>query len=266
MKLFRSGIVFALIALSAMPALTRAASQNSTPTIQNAVDAQNILDRCAQAMGAPERNLQVIAEGEVQVNGSGSTSPIRIKTRDMKDLRIEAGPADSAEITIVSNGRGWRYQQGLKSRMPRHATAYSRPDHLPVLLCKIMASDKRMRATYAGSDVVDSHPVFHLKFDATPLGKDERADAIESIISEYHIFIDEQSFMVLKTAKYVFSPHAIENRSLWETHYSDYRVVGGIQIPFRVDNFVSGRNFSTVVFNRVTTDVPLSDQEFSEAN
>ena len=88
---------------------------------------------------------------------------------------------------------------------------------------------------------------------------------MESLISEYHLWIDQQSFVVLKTATYLFSPNAIENRSLWETFYSEYRTVNGILMPFHLDNFLSGQSFSTTTFSSIRIDdAPLSHQELDE--
>lgn len=247
-------IVFSLITIMIIALSGKALGQ----------EAQVILSHCAQVMGSAGGDPDIMAQGYMRINGSDSAISIVVKTRGLRAFRLETGSGGTADVSIVAGGRGWQYQQGTKKSLPSHAVAYFRPDHLPGLICGSALNDHGLRITYLGPDTVDLKPVFHLKLDAMPHGKDEQVNKAESLISEYHLFIDQQSFLVLKTAKYVFSPHAIENRSLWETLYSDYRNVNGMVIPFKIENLVSGQKFSTTIFEKVTTDVPLSDQEFNE--
>src|SRR5262249_39421944 len=153
-----------------------------------------------------------------------------------------------ARLSIISQGRGWHHGLDQKSAMSRHTTAYFTPDHLPALVCGITPNSRGMRVTYIGNEIMGTSQVFHLKLEAPPRGKNSHEDAIEALISEHHVFIDQQSFRVLKTSKFVFAPDAVQNRSLWETLYFDYRSVNGVLMPFRIENFVSGQRFSTTVF------------------
>lgn len=248
-------ILAVLICMAFSPDAFGAESKALTPEM--------ILNHCAQAMGSPQQALPVLAEGEVHEANSGSVTPIRIKTRGAEDFLFERGGPE-AETFVISNGKGWHHRAEQKSPMSRHTTAYFRPDHLPALVCGTNPASQGMRTTYVGDEVVGIVPVFHLKLDASPRGKNAHADAIESLISEYHVFIDQQSFRVLKTSKFVFAPDAVENRSVWETLYSDYRSINGLLMPFHIETFVSGRIFSTTVFTNIQTNVALSNQEFQE--
>ena len=168
------------------------------------------------------------------------------------------------EVRRGSKGKGWHGPQGHQSATSSHATMYFFPDHLPALACSIPPAQRGLRVTYVGSEAINATPVFHLKLDALPRGKSQRDDAIASLLSEYHIFIDQQSYKVVKTARFVFAPDAIQNRSLWETVYSDYRSVDGVQMPFHMENFIAGRKFSTSVFTAIQTGVALPDSDFQE--
>lgn len=229
-------------------------------------DPHIILQRCAQAMGTfSQPTLQVVAEGTESI-AADNTVPIRIVTRDLRDFRIERGGPASREITIITNGRGWHDAGGKRTRIASHTAAYFKADHLPALLCSTDYSRKGLGVSYEGEEAVGGKSAFHLKLIPLPKQNGEPADRTEALISEYHIFIDAQSFVLLKTARYVFSPNAVENRSLWETSYSDYRSINGVLMPFRLDNSISGRRFSTTVFTSITTGSVVSDQEFAEVN
>jgi hypothetical protein len=228
-------------------------------------DPQVILESCAQAMGTRQQHhLQVIAQG-IQSTNNDATIRVQIKSRGLEDVRMEREGPDQTEVAIISKGMGSNLGQSQRGSISRHTAAYFKADHLAALVCNINSSSIGMRLVYVGDEMVSSIPVFHLKLDAVPKGKSAHADAIESLISEYHLFIDQQTFRIVKTAKFVFSPNSVENRSLWETFYSDYRSINGVLMPFRIENFVSGHQFSTTVFTNIITDVLLSDQEFEEA-
>ena len=224
-----------------------------------------ILARCSQAMGAPQPSLSVVAEGQVLDEGSEQAVNVRIKTRGIDDFRHERDVSGQPVISIVSRGKGWHGHQGQQSAMSPHATMNFLPDHVPALACSIPPARRGLRVTYVGREEINATPVFHLKLDALPRGKNQGLDAILSLLSEYHIFIDQQSYKVVKTAKFVFAPDAIQNRSLWETIYSDYRSVDGVQMPFRMENFIAGRKFSTSVFTNIQTGIALPDSDFQEA-
>src|SRR5579859_234593 len=157
-----------------------------------------ILNRCAQAMGSPQQHFSALAEGQTQNSDSEPSASVRIQTRDLKSFRLETGEREKKSVVTVHRGQGSHQQQDKKQALSRHTTAYFKADHLPALVCGMNLSADGMKATYEGEDRVDSSPVFHLKLSVAPKGKNARADEIESLISEYHLFIDQRSFVVLK--------------------------------------------------------------------
>jgi hypothetical protein len=232
--------------------------------VAQAPDPQFILRSCAKAMGG-QQPIDLIAEGSLQMANEDKTEHILIKTRGLESFRLERGEPGQAEVSIISHGKGSRHGEPTKPAMSRQDTAYFKADHLPAFMCAISPAKDGMQLSYVGEDVVGGRPTFHLKLNAIPKGRNAHADLIESLISELHLFIDQQSFVVLKSSKYVFSPTAIENRSWWETLYSDYRPVNGVQMPFRLETLVAGQPFSTTTFSTITS-VTLLDQDFEEAN
>jgi hypothetical protein len=232
--------------------------------IAQAHDQEAILRACGKAMGGNQQ-VDFIAEGSLQMANAETAQHVLIKTRGLESFRMERGESGQAEVSIISRGRGARHGAAPKTAMSRQDTAYFKADHLPAFMCAISPVKDGMQLSYVGEDIVGGRPTFHLKLNAIPKGRNAHADLIESLISEFHLFIDQQSFVVLKSAKYVFSPTAIENRSWWETLYSDYRPVNGIQMPFRLETLVAGQPFSTTTFSTITN-VTLSNQDFEEAN
>jgi hypothetical protein len=238
-------------------------SSSNSGTNTNRPQPDAMLAQCALAMGTPQQPFNLVAEGQTQRADSQDSVPIRLESRDLTSLRAETGSGDEEQLSVVNKGRGAHRVQGKWAHMPHHTAAYFTPDHLPALMC---APNTRngIEINDAGDDMVGGRPVFHLKLSARPRGKNAQVDALEAVISEYHLFLDQQSFVVLKSAKYVFSPEAVANRSLWETVYSDYRKVNGVMTPFRMEHFVSGQKFSETVFTNMTAGAALPDSDFQE--
>jgi hypothetical protein len=230
--------------------------------VAQAPDPQFILRSCAKAMGG-QQPIDLIAEGSLQMANEDKTEHILIKTRGLESFRLERGEPGQAEVSIISHGKGSRHGGLTKPAMSRQDTAYFKADHLPAFMCSINPARDGMQVSYVGEELLNGRSAFHLKLNAIPKGRSPHADRIESLISELHLFIDQQSFVVLKSAKYVFSPNAIENHSWWENLYSDYRDVNGILMPFRLETFVAGQPFSTTTLSTITN-VALSNQDFEE--
>jgi hypothetical protein len=114
--------------------------------------------------------------------------------------------------------------------------------------------------TLEGSEQVRNRAAYHLKLVARALN--QHAKGVDSILSEYHVYVDQQSFQVLKTSTFVFSPQGLQNRSGWETYYSDYRTIDGIPLPFHIENYISGQKLRDIVLSGVQTGVSLNNAEF----
>ena len=89
-----------------------------------------------------------------------------------------------------------------------------------------------------------------------------KGQGVEAALSEYHVYVDKQSLVVLKTSSFVFSPTNLQNRSIWEAYYSDYRSVRGMLVPFHVENYLDGQKIQDMVFSDVQVGMPLSNAEF----
>jgi outer membrane lipoprotein-sorting protein len=48
-----------------------------------------------------------------------------------------------------------------------------------------------------------------------------------------------------------------------EITYSDYRLAGGITVPFRMEIWRNGVNWTTIAIEQVQSNVGLSEAEFS---
>jgi hypothetical protein len=208
-------------------------------------------------MGASSAALPIIAQGVLTVAASESRTVV-IKTLGPRLYRQDQTGPGGAETWVVSDGRGFRLRGTQRENIASHTTRYFRPDHLPALSC---APDlNRFDVTFEGLDQVTNNPAYHLKLVAKPTNP--RTKSMDAILSEYHLYIDERTSLVLKTSTFVFSPNIIQNHSTWETFYGDYRKVGGVLVPFHIENYLSGQKLRDITFSDVQVGVSLSSAEF----
>lgn len=119
-----------------------------------------------------------------------------------------------------------------------------------------------MLAEYIGTEMVEGHSVSHLRFHMAARGKSKHQDAVEELLSESHVFIDSATNRVVSIRTWVFSPETVENRSVWEAVYSDYRDVDGVLMPFHIQDHIAGQPHRETVLTSVQTDANISETDF----
>ena len=244
-----------LFAPSALP------QQRATRRDSQAVD---LLTRCSIAMGAPQANTTVVAIGDrLEDNAEAQPTPVVVKSSGADRLRWEVNAADRREVALVQGGTGKVVRDARVTDMAPWQWRHTRPEHFPALLCTSELQRLRMEVVYVGLEKLGATAVHHIRVSAAPQGRVARSDKIEALISEFHLFLDPATYVVLKVRRFAFSPEAIENRSEFETVYGDYRLVGGILMPFKVSNYLSGQKLWDVNFRDIRLNAGVSDGDFN---
>ena len=248
-----------------LPLIPSAAQQSTAaPQPQRDPEALSLLARCSAAMGSPDLATTVYASGVIiPSNRSDPRIPLVLKSKGGDKQLWEMNAAAARDSIVLNGGSGKSIRDSRDQRMPGWQTMYARPEHFPALLCAAELQRQNMDIVYVGLEKVDDNSVHHIKFAATARGKSQRADAAQSLISEFHIFLDAQSFVVLKTQRFAFSPDAIENHSTFETYYQKYNSVVGVLMPFTMTNFLAGEKLQDIFFDDIRLNVGVSDTDFS---
>jgi len=212
-------------------------------------------------MGVVDLQEGFLAVGR-RISRPGEDANVIIKTKGGFLLREDLSAGAYQETNIVNSGAGRRITKDGIAHAPGWTTAYFRPDHIPALACALDLTRPNMGVSYLGIEPLGQSYGHHIVFSAAPSGKSEDLEKAEDLISRFHVYLDSQSFVVLKTARFVFSPDAIENRSLWETTYGDYRNAGGVLMPFHLENYLSGQKLWDIVFTSIQKDPGISEADF----
>jgi hypothetical protein len=257
-----------LLASSASSQVTTSTTITQTAVASPVVPARDpraiaLLAQCAAAMGNVGPTDPYVAAGQVTyADGQTPAADLVIKGLGSDRVRRELTTAAGQSIWIVNRTVGSANVNGKPQKVPFFQTKYFRPENNPAALCALDVTRGAMNAIYAGLESVGSTPAHHIHFFVATQNQPGSLDQNEPVISDFHLFLDAQSFVVVKTKTFAFSSNAIENRSDWETYYSDYRRVGAVLLPFRLDNFLRGQKLLTLTFTTIRNDVPLSDQDF----
>lgn len=179
-------------------------------------------------------------------------------------MRWEMSGPNGQETKVVQNGHGKVIHSATELPLPSWHTKYTRQEYFPALLCALESERPATDVIYVGLEKLGENSVHHIHVSTGASGKSKFADAAERIISDFHLYVDAQTFMVVKTARYVFSPQAIENHSLYETYYTDYKKVDGIWMPFTITHFLSGQKMDDITFDRIQLNTAIDDTEFGK--
>lgn len=221
-----------------------------------------VLQESLVAMGGAASGISdSVATGTVTFhNGKDPySSPITLKTKDTTAHSTELTLDGKQSVSVVNRGLGSKRQEGKTGELPLWTTKYLLPEHLVGLRLK-QALDARSNVVYLGLEDVSGQSCHRIQIFASP--PEGIPAEQEKMISEIELFIDSKTFLVVKAKSYIFSPEIIENRSLLETYYSDYRNVNGMLVPFRISRHLSGSPYSETVLDSVDLNAVLSSSDF----
>jgi len=237
-----------------------ASQQQSTP--QRDAEGFAVLEQSMAAAsfaptGATGAN-GTLARGSISW-ADGRSGSITIESKGAS-LRHEISLPGQQIVHVISAGQGYSILDGNRTPLPLWITKYQRSEHIPALSRIADYTQPNTNIAYLGVQDVNGNPAHHIRLSSLPM--DSTPQDLEDRISEFHVYIDVNSSLVLKTLGFLFSPEAMENRSTLETYYSDYRRVGSFLVPFHMSRFLSGHKYCEITFTSVDTAVTVPDSDF----
>jgi hypothetical protein len=257
--LMRSTCVVVLAILTLAIIFPSAAQQTSSTAPPNHdAQAMSLLAQCDSAMGTSATAPDVYAVGTIiSANPDSIASSVVLKSKGTDRLRTEFAFDSGPQIFVINRGHGFSLIAGKKIKLAGHATSYFRPEHLSAFACSIDLARSNVGVAYVALENLGSITVHHLVFRAAS------SDPLELLISEFHVYLDPQTFRIVKTANWVFAPDAIQNRSLWETYYDSYQPINGVLVPMHITHFLAGSKLDDWNFVNVRTDMPVAEGDFN---
>jgi hypothetical protein len=165
----------------------------------------------------------------------------------------------------MKDGRGRQAERGRNTNLPLHTTMYFRAEHLPALICRAAATDNFSVNSVSTAEFRGRRAIHIVLTAPAPSGSRLRPDVL-TLIAQFDLYLDAETSILLRYSRYAFDPNALENRSLQETDYSDYRRVNGVLMPYHIEMFLDGDRVSEFIVSTVSDQVVISDSDFSLEN
>ena len=258
-KLYSYSLLFsiAIVGTNARAQQSSTGTPGTGPVAKRDVAAINVITQSLTAMGMiASPTLETSAQGTI-TDRNGNVNPITIETIGTDRVRHNVGSA----FTFVSNtGNGFLLINGKKQNLASWATEYERPEHLPALSLMADYLNPNLQIQYIGLETINGTPVHHVRLSV--LSIDPSQQAIEDLISEFHVYIDQKTFLVTLTRHFDFSPETLVNRSPVDTVFSDYRSQNGTMLPFHLTRFIAAQQDSDIVFSSISLNATIPDSDF----
>ena len=200
-----------------------------------------------------------VATGTVSL-WDGTSGTITVKTKGLALLRTDMNINGTQTTTVTNNGSGYVVQAGTKSVLPVCVTHYRRCGTIPVLSRMADYTQPNTNLIYVGLETLNGSSVHHIQTTSVPT--DGTPADVESLISEFHVFLNTTTQLPVKTLSFDQSPVAIQNRIPIETYYNNYQSVNGVLVPFHITRYHRGQVQMDIVLTSVQFNVGVSVTDF----
>jgi hypothetical protein len=222
-----------------------------------------VLQHAAASMGVARlASVQdSVVEATASLPGRQPEGTITIKTKGNDRMRWDGTKGGETNSEVVSRGRPSRStREGWRSG-PSANSQHRRPDHLPALLLTHELPRAEVSLTYVGLEEVEGRQTYHVRVArVSNLGNPVDEQITKN--SELDLFIDAQTFLVLKVYYIHLSETDWRRGVPMEIYYGDYRNVDGVLVPFHQRKVFNGTTISEIRITSVRFNVGLADTDF----
>jgi hypothetical protein len=125
------------------------------------------------------------------------------------------------------------------------------------------ASSQVVVATYIGQETLNGQPVLHISVSQPPSNVSEQTATLLQHLTQMDFFLDPTSHLPVALS---FSIHPDNDAGLdipVQIQFSDYRNIGGIQVPFHVQKFINNSLALDLQIQSAVLNSGLSASSFS---
>lgn len=256
------GVTLLLLAFTPLAqAQTSQATQPITPVRdpQAVAVVQNAIGAMGGALGGQLQNAQV--QGTL-APAAGLTVPSgRFTWTDdfsgaTYEFRHEVEAPDSTRVVVSGHGSP-AFQKGSTSvrALRSHITYTTLPYYIPIVVLARALADSRYSVRFVGQASVSGRPAAEvsLKVDA---------GVLENALSEQKWFFDSATGLPLRV-EYRLPSTVYELQSIPAVmELSDYRMVGGVTVPFTITSYEDGAAVATATISSVAFNVAVASSDF----
>jgi len=177
---------------------------------------------------------------------------------------VMSGGTRSEVFNIANNGpQGfWTGMDGTVHAMANHNCVAGVVWFFPALSSLSQISSQNFAAIYIGSETRNGVAVQHIQIvPQSPAGS--TTGQLFSELGTTDVYLDPISYLPQAIAFYTHPDYAANVNIPVEVDFSNYHMVQGVQIPFRVQRFVNGSLFFDLTIQSVRLNTGLTSAAFS---
>ena len=218
-------------------------------SMEESLIAKHIADTGGMASIRALESLRIT--GEAYMPAAGMTMPVTITQKRPSMMYVEVEiPAMGVSVKNGYDGQtAWSdnpMQGGLQKLSGEQARTVQEQADMDGLL--VGYAEKGYDLEYAGEAEVKGAPAHKLKL-------------IRPDSSHVYVYLDAASMLQVKTEAEGTNPMT-GGKTTVETFMSDYRDVGGVQMPFSMEVMMGSDVFQTITFQNVETNVAVDEATF----
>jgi hypothetical protein len=231
--------------------------------------------RDPQALAVLSQMLSVTGWGSVQpqdVVATGIVTRFHGDSQDAVAIKLESlGPRmyrsdvqdQTGTITTTLNGDGASVVSSSSSRLlPSYVAIPMRSTAFPFFAGFLSFTDPSSTVTYDGIETIAGQASYRIDLAFQPAGSDS-VSLMRAKASQITIWISVATALPVQIE---YSRTSNENpnssRRITQT-FSDYRTVGGIQMPFHQEEFGGGRTIFTLQLSAVNLNTGVASTDFA---
>lgn len=229
------------------------------------VTALSVMTQASVAGGWSPYNIpsDAVAHGTMTLerDGSKETFDVVAKARPGGQLRMEV--PSKGTVLVLNGGSGKRSTRTETEDVPLHVAPSYAPFFFPffTLLCDYPSTD--VSVTYLGTENFQGQTIHRVELKR---GFHEQAGGLREIQSRATrvvVGISATSWLPVKIELSRLAQNNSTSALPVTRTLGDYRRVGSVLIPFRVEEWIAGKRVSVLQISDVQFNVGLSDSDFS---
>jgi len=197
--------------------------------------AVSVLHRSLAAMGAQvsSQALDTLVQATITSPNAPDAPgvPTTIETLGPDRFRIDSQTSKGTVSVVHDRGRYMRSSAAGWKQGPSANSMFKRPEHLPAVLLVYELDQKNLEMTYVGLETLGTASVHHIRLRRISALGNELDDQMTKN-SQIDLFIDAQSFLLLKVSYPYFSKIDWRISKPMEIYYENYQNQSGIMVPF----------------------------------
>jgi hypothetical protein len=204
-----------------------------------------------------------LASGTATIYAGGTpiSYPITLKSKGLRETRVELQKANGTSIRIVNQGQGAIVRpDGSVKTLYSNNTFYEHVNHVPLLSVLGVFGGGSVNLLYKGVAQVQGQSENVIEIDFIP---NLANGPLYASMSSTLFFVNQTTNLVDKIQRSTFYEGDQNDTVNEETYFSDYRSVNGMIVPFHQTVYADGQLETDLTFSTVTLNVGLPDSDFS---